>query len=267
MNSTAPRRPTTYRGRHFLWLPVCFGIGIGIYFSLRVEPLPWLVACLTVALVLGALLVRSRSTLYVAMVACATVAAGFSCATLRTYTVSAPVLAIDLRTATLSGFVSDVAVRSDGGPRIILDVTNIVGLPRNRHPARAAIRLMQPVTEGRAPPQIGAHVILRASLRPPPRPALPGGYDFARAHYYKRIGASGFTFDWPRAVPPPLGRDTPPALRFRARIDRLRQALGETIRQTIGGSQGAIAAALITGDRGAIPDETRQAYRDAGIAH
>jgi hypothetical protein len=53
------------RDRWFLWLPACLGTGIGIYFSLRVEPPLWLglmLALLAVAVVAVARLVAFYET-------------------------------------------------------------------------------------------------------------------------------------------------------------------------------------------------------------
>src|SRR5262249_23638230 len=50
-------------------------------------------------------------------------------------------------------------------------------------------------------------------------------------------------------------------------IDALRFQISERIHQVLPGSTGAIAAALIAGDRGGISDQDEQALRDAGLAH
>lgn len=50
-------------------------------------------------------------------------------------------------------------------------------------------------------------------------------------------------------------------------VDRARNRLTARIAQTIGGPQGAVAAALVTGKRGLIPEDTNEALRAAGIYH
>ena len=52
-----------------------------------------------------------------------------------------------------------------------------------------------------------------------------------------------------------------------AAIDRMRNALALRIATSIGGQAGAVAAALITGKRGFISDETNDDLRAAGIYH
>ena len=106
---------------------------------------------------------------------------------------------------------------------------------------------------------------LRATLNPPPGPSLPGDYDFARAAWFLGLGAVG-SADGAAEIdanvrPPPLG------LRLAAIIARVRQAIGERILAALPGEAGAIANALITGERGGISEATNQAFRDFGLFH
>ena len=55
--------------------------------------------------------------------------------------------------------------------------------------------------------------------------------------------------------------------RLIAWIDRGRNALTARIVASIGGTQGAVAASLVTGKRGLIPEETNETLRAAGIYH
>ena len=56
-------------------------------------------------------------------------------------------------------------------------------------------------------------------------------------------------------------------LALNAAIDRARNALTRRIADVIGGQAGAVAAALVTGKRGLIDDDTNQILRGAGIYH
>ena len=59
----------------------------------------------------------------------------------------------------------------------------------------------------------------------------------------------------------------PGTARINAWIDRGRNALTKRIAGVIGGPQGAVAAALVTGKRGLIPEEANDVLRAAGIYH
>ena len=50
-------------------------------------------------------------------------------------------------------------------------------------------------------------------------------------------------------------------------MQRLRQAIGARIAAALPGETGAIATALITGERGGISEATNDAFRDSGILH
>ena len=106
---------------------------------------------------------------------------------------------------------------------------------------------------------------LRATLSPPPGPSLPGDYDFARAAWFQALGAVGYATAGPQssadAGEPPL------SLRVTAAIARVRQAIGRRVVEALPGQTGAIANALITGERGGIAEATNQAFRDFGLFH
>jgi len=61
--------------------------------------------------------------------------------------------------------------------------------------------------------------------------------------------------------------EAPLTLRVSAAVARLRQAIGRRIVEALPGQAGAIANALITGERGGISEATNQAFRDSGLFH
>lgn len=249
------------RSRWFLWLPVLYGAGVGLYFSLRQEP--WLLAALMpVPAALAVWLVARRSTLAVVAAAAAlAVALGFAAAKLRTIWVAAPVLERSLTLADVRGWVELVEPRAGRGQRITLRVAAIRGLPPEKLPDRIRVRTLSALP-GLLP---GEAVRLRATLSAPSIPAMPGDYDFARSAFFQRLGAVGYALTRPE-------RDTtlgpaPALLRAEAVIARVRQGISERVRAALAGERGAIADALITGERGGISAATNAAYRDSGLFH
>jgi competence protein ComEC len=109
-------------------------------------------------------------------------------------------------------------------------------------------------------------VKLSATLQPPPpEPIAPGSFDFARAAWFDRLGATGYVTSKIAALadtPPP-----PPDLQAWAAVDALRALINAHIRAALPGETAEIAAALITGVRGGISEETNQAMRDSGLFH
>jgi competence protein ComEC len=249
------------RDRWFLWLPILLALGIGLYFAMPTEPglLPVL------AILLGALVVRvlwQEGTL-----ACITgsallaVAAGFALAKLESERVRAPVIERSMHNVEVAGFVELVEPRPTRGQRITLRVVEIGALDAAARPTRVRIRTMKALA-GLAP---GDAVRIRATLAPPALPTLPGDHDFARTAWLQRLGAVGYALAAPRnadGLGPP-----PPALAWWATVERLRQNIAARISAALPGQQGAIATALITGERGGISEATNDAFRDSGLFH
>jgi competence protein ComEC len=77
----------------------------------------------------------------------------------------------------------------------------------------------------------GGFLRATARLLPPPEPAWPGGYDFARDAWFRGIGAVGSLVGRIVAAPPePAAWD----LVFAARVDEARNALARRIAGVIG---------------------------------
>ena len=104
----------------------------------------------------------------------------------------------------------------------------------------------------------GQRVRLRAVLRPPPEPVAPGAYDFARRAYFQGLGGVGFAYGKLRAAEPsPDGLEegqTTTAIPLISRIwwTRLRLVTSKRILAALPGEPGAVAAASMTGARGAV---------------
>ncbi|WP_083762613.1 ComEC/Rec2 family competence protein [Parvibaculum lavamentivorans] len=241
--------------RLFLWSPVLVAAGVGTYFSLGFEPQPWPAAVL-LPLALAALWL-SRNHPVKAL--CAGIGffllLGFGAAVLRAQMVAAPVLARPMSGPLVAKVVAVESTES-GSLSAILEPRSFARLTASETPAkvRISVRLRGAVLRP------GAVVTLRARLMPPPEPVQPGGFDYARQAWFDGMGAVGFAYTLPEELSPPSGRD-------RAVLADLRMRIGERIRSVVGGTSGAVAAALINGERASIPDDVSEDLRAAGIFH
>src|SRR5262249_34676340 len=102
-------------------------------------------------------------------------------------------------------------------------------------------------------------------LSPPLEPLRPGGYDFARDMYFQRIGASGFVLGRIRTAEAPHASGL--RLRYATAMDGMREAIDKRIPAVLPGDKGAIASALITGNRDTIPTPVNEAMYASGLAH
>jgi competence protein ComEC len=246
--------------RWFLWVPVLFAAGIGLYFSLENEPPARIAAAGVIAAAALLLLARGRPVLWALAAATLCAALGFADAKLRTTILSTPILERPAGAVTVDGWVERVEARGAKGNRLTLRVIAVRGArdPVTLRKARVTSRLEPPPVAGQA-------VTLRAILRPLPEPVMPGGFDFARGAWFAGIDASGFSISAPEPLADPP--KAPLILQFRAAVDLIRKGVDARIRAALPSDKAAIASALITGGRGRIPEETLQALRHSGLAH
>lgn len=184
---------------------------------------------------------------------------GLGVAGLRTWWVAAPVLPREIGPVSVTGQIQLVEPQTRG-LRVTLQRLTVQGLNPDQTPAQVRITL-----QGRQPAfEAGDWLRLRAKLSPPSEPAAPGAFDFQRQSYFQRLGGVGFSFGPAEVVgaAPSSGLES---LEFA--MQRLRGRLALRVQAAIPGAPGAVAAALTTGTRSAIPDAELDAMRASGLAH
>lgn len=248
------------RERWPLWSPVFFGAGIVIYFGLSAQPPVWLGPVLTGVALAGVLAGRRWPNSMPLLLALMLVAAGFAVAGIRTVAVAAPILERSFGPATVSGRViaiEDLAT----GPRIVLDRVQLSRLDADATPRRVRLRLHRDSNVA-----IGDRIAVLARLDPPPEPSAPGAYDFRMHAWFAGIGGVGFALGKPKAAE---AGDVPTGFvdGVATGLADLRRAIGLKIRAVLPGDVGAVAAALIVGERSAIEPAAMDAIRISGLAH
>lgn len=245
-------------GRGFLWWPVAVAIGAALYFAPVSEPstAELVLAGLGVAAAL-VLIVRKATPPHMSILlglACI----GFLHAALMTRLATHPVFPFE-RTVTVRGYVVSIEDRGRGAARLLVQPAEIDPRPKNGLPP-----LVRVTTRGKIPTP-GEAVTMLARLAPPMPPPLPGGYDFARVAWFSGVGAGGFAYGavkpWVEAPPPDKW------FTLLSGIETVRMAAAGRIRAVLSGDTGAIAAALIVGDRAGISNSTNEAMRIAGVSH
>lgn len=237
------------RGQLFLWVPVMIGVGILAWFALP-DPPRWIAVMLAGCAVAAAGVALGRGGRGARVVAVAGLLIAIGCALIwwRAERVAAPVLA-RVAIVELSGRVVRVEpVPARGQMRLRIATDPGGGLP----PVVRVNLADKDVPAGVTP---GARVRLRARLMPPAPAAVPGAYAFDRAAWFDGLGATGRGFAPVELVAP--GRAG----------GGLRARLTAHVQDRIAGSAGGIAAALVTGDRGAISEADAEALRRSGLAH
>ena len=222
------------------------------------EPVLWLPAALTALFAALAWISRARPLALGLWVGLAALFAGFLSMGLRTARVETPVLD-HIRIVKLRGFVEELDIRPVGA-RLVFGVVDAGNMPAGPAPHR--VRVTTRTTPNFA---AGDYVALTARLLPPARAVVPGGYDFSRDAYFAGVGAVGSTLGAISVLPPP--REASWRQRFFAAIDRARNRLAVRVDAIIGGDEGAIAAAMVTGKRDFLSNDAKDLIREAGIFH
>ena len=248
------------RGHLFGWVPVMLACGIGMYFSLRVEPsLIWLgaVAAGAAALVLVARFVPEPVSPVVMAVALLLI--GFDLAAWRAHSVASPVLgwryygSIEGRIVAMDRSQSDAL-------RLTLDRVVLDRVPPHRTPDRVRISLHGDQTYSILP-EPGLRVMTTGHLSPPSGAVEPGGFDFQRHAWFARLGAVGYTRT------PLLGVAEASDGHAGLAVFRLRMAASAHIQGILPGDIGGFASAITTGDRSAISQTALYDLRASNLAH
>lgn len=242
-----------------LWSPVCVGLGAAVYFLLPQEPPIWAVLTVLGAAIVGAV-AFGRGVLYYFTMALVLAALGFGAGKLETLRAVAPVLREALNPRPVEGVVRQISALPDGTKYLLENVTIAgMGAPETPEYVRVTLKFTPENI------QVGDRIRLRAGLFPPPRAALPGGFDFARYFYFQRIGAIGFGLA-------PIEKIATPAPHsfsewFNNAIQLVRQGISTQIYASMEEKYASIGEGFITGETSRIGKDTYETIRQAGLAH
>ncbi|PPB81693.1 competence protein ComEC [Albidovulum inexpectatum] len=245
------------RARIVLWAPVLIGCGIGAYFSLPREPgLAEIILMAATVLIGGTIGLFGPWTIQAPALWLALIGAGVLLADLRANLVAAPVLPHRYY-GPVEGRIVDIGRSSTDLLRLTLGDVVLQGLDRRETPHRVRVTLHGDQPHLR--PEPGMVVILTAHLSPPNGPVEPGGFDFRRLAWFQSLGAVGYTRTPVLALARPEGAAQWPG--------RLRHWIAQSIRARISGQPGALAAALLSGDRSGLDRHSISVLRAANLSH
>jgi len=240
------------------WLPVVFGAGITVYFALPAEPPLWIAFLIAFALFALFSMAQKWDLLFFLFGILLVATLGFGSAQLRTVSSIGMVLEKRIGPTSLEGRVIKLE-RFEDGVRLLLDHPRISGLQGHATPDKIRIR----IRGKQVSVEVGAWIRTKAVLMPPPAPAAPGSFDFQRKLFFEGIGAIGYGMGAPKTIKAAKNN----AFSLALWLEQLRATVAVKIMFRQPDQTGAIAVALITGDRSGLNEETLENIRKAGLAH
>lgn len=232
-----------------LWVPVALGAGVAAWFMLPNAPM-WLALCcgMLALACIGAMLPAGGRVRRMVIIGATLLCAGC----LLVWGKAAVIGERPLARAVFARVVGTVESVQDVPAQ---DIVRVRVRPVDAPDLPSLVRINIAKADVPAGLGEGATIRFRARLMPPAPPSVPGGYDFAARAYFQGIGATGKAL---KPVEVLRASDAAPPLRAR---------LFGHILERVDGAGGGIAAALATGDQGAIAEEDAEAMRRSGLAH
>jgi competence protein ComEC len=249
-------------GRLFLWMPITLGIGIGLFFMEKNEPSVAFLWCGALFIVIGwCVCTRLTPRTLPFLVALMMISSGYLLAGMRAHMVASPVLTYRYY-GPIEGRVIKIDRSASDAQRLTLDRVILNNMSPERTPSRVRISLHSAQITGIAPytPAPGHHIMLTGHISPPPGPSEPGGFDFQRMAWFDKLGGVGYSRT-------PILQAGPSFEGVLLSIHTLRQTLSHALQSRMPGQVGAFAAAILTGDRSAISQDTAEHLRSANLSH
>jgi competence protein ComEC len=247
------------RGHLFGWVPVCLGIGIGVYFAIGQEP--DIIQLATLGLGCLCVLVLSRlgpAAISPLLIGLALIGVGFGLAKTRTTIKEAPVLGFRYY-GPIEGRIVNIDRSGSDAVRLTLDRVNLDRMSPAKTPARVRVSLHGDWPS--IPIRPGDMVMATGHLSPPSGPAEPGGFDFQRHTWFLQVGAVGYSHN------PVVRLSVPARMGWRLWVFQIRHTLSQAVQAEIPGEKGAFAAAIMTGNRTGMGQGTIADLRAENLAH
>jgi ComEC/Rec2-related protein len=249
----------------FLFVPVFVAAGAAFWFVLPVTPSSWMLLGLAICLAALAVATYHRPGVTPAFFKVLTlVLAGMLLSDWEARRAGTVILDTPV-TTTVSGTVERRELDARGYWRYLIELKSTSDPILTRPPEQISV-----VSRSRHEAiGIGQTISGKARLSPPSGPALPGLNDFAFASFFNGVGATGFFYGAPKAIPSTQEQSETKTWTQTADtwLYQLRSNIAQRIRDLIGGDAGAFAASIVTDERRAISNDTMEALRVSGLAH
>ncbi len=237
----------------FNYIPVMMALGIGIFFGLSFDPNILHIAALTLISFSISILLRLQSTRIIA-IALLSILVGIIASYIRIELCDHTILEHELDKVEVNGIIHEISYQ-DSKSKLFLSDIEIEG--EDAAPTYISVSTRASTNELK----LGDRITFKANLMPPPKPTLPGGFNYAFYAYFKKIGALGVTVSGIDII------SHEEVSGFWARINIVRSAITKRLESSMSYDTASIASALIVGDAKRIPKDVYDSIRISGIAH
>ncbi len=248
------------KDRFILWLPVLFGLGIGLYFSFKTEPSSWLTIITVEVLLISLYVWRYNPVKFFISGALLIIALGFANIQIRSLYQAKFIQSPENKKETtyLSARVLKIDKNAKGKMRLLLSDAEDFEKQRKG--------LYRVTLSGHNPNiQEGNCVEMIATLMSPMQPIMPNSYQFNRKYFYDGLSAIGYAnssvFTIECKTNPSL------AQKISHIINLLRKKVVKKIYAELTHDEASITAAILAGDRSGISQELNKNYQNSGLAH
>lgn len=241
------------------WVPVLFGLGIGIYFLLPTEPPKWVVVAVVEFLLLCVFLFRKNTAALALISILLIISLGFA-----DIFVQAQYAAQNIEknykeeTTYLKGRIVKID-RSYRG-KVRLSLSNVEDYDK---PRRGEFRVT--LSAKQTDLKEGECVEMIATLMPDFLPVLPETYQFGRKAFFEGVSAFGYVNS--NVFVTGCQTDLSLSQKISYALRTWRNKIVAEINKYLAEDEAGIAAAVIAGERSGISHQISENYRNSGLAH
>lgn len=247
------------RERRIGWVPVLFGLGIGIYFLLPTEPPQWLVIAVVEFLLLMVFLLRRNPWGLSLSAMMLIVSLGFTDIYVQTQYAAKNVEKNTAKEITyLKGRIAEIGHSYKG--KVRLSLIQVEDYDKAR---KGIFRVT--LSSKNTDLKEGECVEMIATLMPDFLPVLPGTYQFGRKAFFEGISAVGYADS--KVYVTDCVSEMSWRQKFSVALQTWRKGIVAEVNRQLPPDQAGITAAVIAGERSGISNTITENYRNSGLAH
>lgn len=235
--------------RLFLWYPVFFGLGIGVYFCLPSEP-SFLFSSLFLILSIFLWYDTKKTSLKYFAILLFLFFLGGNTAKLKTYLISENSIKVRSKKIWIAGQIQDIHLNKKNRYKIILNKVYIPSFESWQTPKKISLT----IHKNNINLSTGDFIRTEAMLMPLQNQISNDSRNFAREAYFEKIGGTGYS-------------KNSPIISFKAKKETLNQKISSKLKKILDHNEYSITRALILGETKDIPISILNDFRISGISH